>query len=97
MGDFEGALKTIWGKKLDVEVTNSENGGNIKDVIYTIPGYGTFKEHIEFRNSSYAHSITGKYEECPTPGYSLGTIISISVQVLHLTVPIVLLSSTAII
>lgn len=78
LGDFEGALKTIWGKKLDVEVMNSENGGNIKDVIYTIPGYGTFKEHIEFRNNSYVHNITGKYEECTTPGYSLGTIISIS-------------------
>ena len=78
LGDFEGALKTIWGKKLDIDVQNSENGGNVKDVIYTIPGYGTFKEHIEYRNNSYVHNITGKYDDCPNPGYSLGTIITVS-------------------
>lgn len=77
LGDFETALKTIWKNKLDVEVKNSENGGNLTIKTYTIDGYATFTERIEYKNGSFAHSITGRYEENPTPGYSLGTIISV--------------------
>lgn len=78
LGDFEGALKTIWGKKLDVEVVNSENGGNKTVRTYTVDGYGVFTETIEFKDRSFIHSVTAKYNDCPTPGYSLGTIISVS-------------------
>lgn len=77
LGDFESALKTIWKNKLDVEVKNSENGGNLTIKTYTIDGYATFTERIEYKNGSFAHSITGRYDENPTPGYSLGTIISV--------------------
>lgn len=77
LGDFEGALKTIWKGKLDVEVKNSENGGNCTTKTYTIDGYATFTERTEYKNGSFAHSITGRYDENPTPGYSLGTIISV--------------------
>lgn len=77
-GDFEGSLKTIWGDKLDIEIQNSENGGNVKTKIYSIDGYGTFTEKIEYKNSAFIHSITGSYINCSTPGYSLGTIISVS-------------------
>ena len=74
---LEGALKTIWKGKLDVEVKNSENGGNSTTKTYTIDGYATFTERIEYKNGSFAHSITGRYDENPTPGYSLGTVISV--------------------
>lgn len=77
-GDFEGALRTIWKNKLDVETTNSENGGNTKTRIYTIDGYATFTEKIEYKNTAFVHTITGTYINCTTPGYSLGTIISVS-------------------
>lgn len=77
-GDFEGALKTIWQDKLDVETTNSENGGNVKTKVYTVAGYATFTEKIEYRNNSFVQSITGSYVNCSAPGYSLGTIISVS-------------------
>ena len=78
LGDFEGALKTIWGNKLDVETTKSENGGNTTIKIYTIPNYAVFTEKIEYKNNAFVHLITGTYDENPTPGYSLGTIIAIS-------------------
>lgn len=78
LGNFEAALKTIWGKKLDVETQNSENGGNIKTVTYSVPGYATWTEKIEYKGGSFLHSITGTYDNCPAPGYSLGTIISVS-------------------
>lgn len=78
LGDFEGALKTIWGKKLDVETTNSENGGNKTVRTYTIDGYGVFTETIEYKEKSFIHTVTAKYDAVPTPGYSLGTVISTS-------------------
>lgn len=77
-GNFEGALKTIWGDKLDVETQNSENGGNSKTKTYSIAGYGTFTERIEYKNGAFTHSITGTYVNCSAPGYSLGTIISVA-------------------
>jgi hypothetical protein len=77
-GDFEGSLKTIWGNKLEVDITKSENGGNITTKVYTAGDYATFTEKIEYKNGSFVHSIIGRYTETPTPGYSLGTIIAIS-------------------
>ena len=66
LGDFEGALKTIWGKKLDVEVVNSENGGNKTVRTYTVDGYGVFTETIEFKDRSFIHSVTAKYNDATT-------------------------------
>lgn len=77
-GDFEGALKTIWGNKLEVDVVKSENGGNSTTITYTAGDYAVFTEKIEYKNGSFVHSITGRYSETPTPGYSLGTVISIN-------------------
>jgi hypothetical protein len=77
-GDFEGALKTIWGNKLEVDVVKSENGGNSTTITYTAGDYAVFTEKIEYKNGAFAHSITGRYSETPTPGYSLGTVISIN-------------------
>lgn len=77
-GDFEGALKTIWGKRLEVDTVKSENGGNVTTITYTAGDYAVFTERIEYKNNAFIHSITGKYSEAPTPGYSLGTIISVS-------------------
>lgn len=77
-GDFEGALKNIWGKKLEVEVKNSENGGSSKTKYYEIAGYASFIEKVEYKNNSYIGSITGSYVNCSTPGYSLGTVVTFS-------------------
>ena len=52
-GDFESAVKTIWGDKVDIETTNSENGGNIKVKTYSINGYGTFTERVEYKNNAF--------------------------------------------
>ena len=77
-GDFEGALKTIWGNKLEIDVTKSENGGNTTVKVYTAADYATFTEKIEYKNGTFTHSIIGRYTETPTPGYSLGTIIAVA-------------------
>lgn len=77
-GNFEEALRTIWGKQLDVEVTNSENGGNSKTKIYRAGSYAVFTEKTDYKNSSFVKSITGSYSTCSAPGYSLGTIITVS-------------------
>lgn len=77
-GDFEGALKQIWGKQLEIDTTKSENGGNITTKVYTAADYAVFTEKIEYKNGTFVHTITGTYSETPTPGYSLGTIIAIS-------------------
>lgn len=77
-GDFEGALKTIWGNKLEVDVVKSENGGNSTTITYTAGDYAVFTEKIEYKNGTFVHSITGRYSETPTPGYSLGTVIAIN-------------------
>ena len=77
-GDFESALKTIWGNKLEIDIVKSDNGGNVTTRTYTAGDYAVFTERIEYKNGSFVHVITGKYSETPTPGYSLGTIISVS-------------------
>jgi hypothetical protein len=77
MGDFEGALKTIWGNKLEVDIEKGENGGSIRKT-YVAGDYAVFTEKIDYKNGTFTHSITGRYSETPTPGYSLGTIIAVS-------------------
>lgn len=76
LGDFEGALKTIWGKQLEVDTIKYDNG-TITIKTYTAADYAVFTERIEYKNGSFIHTITGKYSEIPTPGFSLGTIISV--------------------
>ena len=77
-GNFEEALRTIWKKKLEVDVQHSENGGNITRKIYTVAEYAVFIERIEYKNGTFIHTITGSYSETPTPGYSLGTVIYVN-------------------
>jgi hypothetical protein len=76
-GDFEEALRTIWGKTLDIDVEKS-NDGTMTVKTYTASDYAVFTEKIIYKNGSFVHTITGKYSEFPNPGYSLGTIISVS-------------------
>jgi hypothetical protein len=76
-GDFEGALKTIWGNRLEIDTDKSGNGGNVTIRTYTAGDYAVFTERIEYKNGSFAHSITGRYSESPNPGYSLGTVINV--------------------
>lgn len=77
-GEFEAALKTIWKKKLEVDVQRSDNGGNITVKTYTVSEYAVFTERIEYKNGTFTHSITGRYSEIPTPGFSLGTVIYVN-------------------
>ena len=67
-GDFEDALKTIWGNRLEVDITRSEDGGNITTKTYTAADYATFVEKIEYKNGTFVHTITGRYSNPPTPG-----------------------------
>ena len=76
LGDFEGALKTIWGKQLQVDTTKYDNG-TITIKTYIAGDYAVFTERIEYKNGSFIHNITGKYSETPTPGFSLGTVINV--------------------
>lgn len=76
-GDFEGALKTIWGNRLEIDTDKSGNGGNVTIRTYAAGDYAVFTERIEYKNGSFAHSITGRYSESPNPGYSLGTVINV--------------------
>lgn len=76
-GDFEEALRTIWGKTLEVDVEKSSDGA-VTVKTYVASDYAVFTEKISYKNGTYIHSITGKYSESPAPGYSLGTIISVS-------------------
>lgn len=76
LGDFEGALRTIWGKQLEIDTNKSDNGTSVTKT-YIAGDYAVFTEKIDYKNGSFAHSITGKYSETPTPGFSLATIISI--------------------
>lgn len=75
-GDFEAALRTIWGNQLEIDTNKSDNGTKIVRT-YTASDYAVFTEKIEYKNGSFVHSITGRYSEIPNPGYSLGTVISV--------------------
>lgn len=78
-GDFKGALMKIWGKSnVKVDQINSE-GGSIETYIYTVKGYGEFKEAITRKGmTQYSHRITATYVDNPTPSFPLATIIDAS-------------------
>lgn len=76
-GNFEGALKKIWGKSKVKTSTNHSNDGLTETYIYEIDGYGTFTERVVRKGiSMWSHTITAVYVDNPTPSYPLGTIIS---------------------
>jgi hypothetical protein len=75
-GDFEGALRTIWGKDLEVDTEKSENGMVIVTT-YIVSDYAVFTEKIIYKNNTFSHSITGNYTGIDSPGYSLGTVINV--------------------
>lgn len=76
-GNFEGALKKIWGKSKVKTSTNHSNDGLTETYIYEIDGYGTFTERVVRKGiSMWSHTIAAVYVDNPTPSYPLGTIIS---------------------
>lgn len=76
-GDFEGALKKIWGKSKVKTSSNHSNDGLIETYIYDVNGYGTFTEKFVRKGlSMWSHTITAVYKDNPSPSYPLGTIIS---------------------
>lgn len=76
-GDFIGALRKIWGKS---KIKVSEyHIGQTDTYVYTVLGYGEFREDITRRGmSQYSHSIRAKYDENPTPSFPLATVIDCS-------------------
>lgn len=80
-GDFEGALKKIWGKSKVKTSTNHTNDGNVETYIYDVDGYGTFTEKFVRKGlSMWSHTITAVYKDNPSPSFSLGTIIGVEVK-----------------
>ena len=76
-GNFEGALKKIWGKSKVKVSTNHTNDGNIETYIYEVKDYATFTEKIIRKGiSTWTHTITAVYVDNPTPSYPLGTVIN---------------------
>lgn len=76
-GDFQGALKKIWGKS-KVKVTSMHsNDGNVETYIYEVVGYATFTEKFIRKGlSMWSHTITAKYVDNPDPSFPLATVIS---------------------
>ena len=75
--NFKGALEKIWGKsKVKTAQLHSESGAN-EVYIYTVTGYGEFKETISRKGiTQYTHHITAKYNDNPDPSYPLATVIN---------------------
>lgn len=74
-GDFEGALKKIWGKsKIKTSKLHSQDG-NIETYIYDVVGYASFMEKFIRKGSSWTHIITAKYTDNPDPSFPLATVI----------------------
>lgn len=80
-GDFEGALKKIWGKS-KVKTSNFHaNDGNIETYVYDVDGYGTFTEKfIRKGMTMWSHTITAVYKDNPSPSYSLATVIGVELK-----------------
>lgn len=76
MGDFEGALKKIWGStrvKKDIEI---EGDGNFITNRYIVRGWGAFLEKISWlRPSKYIHTIQATYEDNPNPTFDLASVL----------------------
>lgn len=80
-GNFEGALKKIWGKSKVKVSTNHTNDGNIETYIYEVKDYATFTEKIIHKGiSTWTHTITAIYVDNPTPSYPLGTVINVELK-----------------
>lgn len=80
-GNFEGALRKIWGKSKVKTSTNHSNDGLTETYIYEIDGYGTFTERVVRKGiSMWSHTITAVYVDNPTPSYPLGTVINIELK-----------------
>lgn len=82
-GDFEKALKLIWGDKLRVE-ENNMSGSMVTKRSYYVEGYAEFTETIAYTDlGGYMHTITGEYMDNLTPSYSLGQVLSVIVKKSH--------------
>ena len=79
-GDFEKALKIIWGNKVRIEEVNL-NDSLITKRIYSIDGYAEFTETIEHSPlGGYIHSIKGEYFDNLAPSYGLGQVLYVAIK-----------------
>lgn len=77
-GNFKAALEKIWGKNNVKTIELHSEGGSTETYVYTVPGYGEFREVISRKGmSNYAHKITAKYTDNPTPSFPLATVIDV--------------------
>ena len=76
-GNFEGALKKIWGGRKVKTSQNHSNNGSVETYTYEVDGYATFTEKFIRNGLSYSHTITAVYKDNPCPSKSLGTIIEV--------------------
>lgn len=77
-GDFKASLEKIWGKSKVKTIQLHSEGGSTETYVYTITGYGEFREVISHKGlSQYSHKITAKYDDNPYPSFPLGTIIDV--------------------
>lgn len=80
-GDFEGALKKIWGKSKVKTTTNHTNDGMVESYIYDVDGYGTFTEKFVRKGMTmWSHTITAVYKDNPSPSYPLATVIGVELK-----------------
>lgn len=81
MGDLEGALRKVWGNKLEVETVNAEENGHTTTTTYTIDCYGTFTDKITRKGPDfYSRSITATYNDNPNPGFALSSVFYVDVK-----------------
>lgn len=79
--NFKGALEKIWGKTRVKTTQLHSEGGATEVYIYTVNGYGEFKEIISRKGlTQYTHGITAKYDDNPSPSYPLATVIGTSIS-----------------
>lgn len=70
-GEFEKALKKIWGSKVKIDERN-ENNGYTHIITYTISNYAVFTEIIDYTSlQCYKHEISAEYIGVENPSYVL--------------------------
>ena len=75
-GNFPAALKLIWGNKVRTEKQNGA-GGITSTITYTISGWGTYTETIDYSGfNTYVHKITLSLEDNPEPDFYLSSVYS---------------------
>ena len=80
-GDFAGALTKIWGRSRVKTNQLHNDGGSVEIYVYTIDGYGEFRETITRKGlTQYSHSIHAKYDTNPCPSFPLATVIDVSLS-----------------